>query len=73
MKKTLEYELNKYENQKKKFSATIERIEKNEENVYPQESKSMFKDYVVLVDVLIKEMTAQKDALEKDESSPKKK
>jgi hypothetical protein len=48
----INYEYEAYNNQEKKFKKIVIDIDKNKENFFPKESKSLFKEYVEVVKIL---------------------
>jgi len=48
----IDYEYEAYHNQEKKLKKIVLDINKNKENFYPKESKSLFKEYVEVVKIL---------------------
>jgi hypothetical protein len=54
-----------------RFAETVNKIDRNEENFYPKESKRLFKEYVEIVGILKDHMKSQLDDLTKDDKSSK--
>jgi len=52
-------ELKLYIIQRKKFANIIKRINKKKENFFPDESKLLFNTYIILIDVLIRELESR--------------
>jgi hypothetical protein len=67
--KRIDEEVQKYTVQSEKFKDVIDNIDKNQENFYPSESKSLFKEYIILIDALKKDMKSVKDSINKDQTS----
>jgi len=61
--KNIQEELIFYETQKKLFRDIIQRIRNNEENFYPNNSESLFLQYIETIDHLIDELIARSDDL----------
>lgn len=62
----INYEYTAYDMQDKKFRDIINNIDNNKENFYPPESKSLFKEYLIIIDVLKTEMKSVETNLKKD-------
>jgi len=50
--KNIDYEYQAYFNQEKKFKKIVIDIHNNKENFYPEESKSLFKEYIKVIKLL---------------------
>jgi hypothetical protein len=56
---TIEKELNLYEIQREKFIKIIYNIENNKEEFFPNESKNLFEEYIILIDHLIDDLKSR--------------
>lgn len=64
--KDVEYEFKAYDNQEKKFKKTVVDINKGKEGFYPNESKSLFNEYVSVIKVLKKNLKLVEKTLSKN-------
>jgi hypothetical protein len=67
----LNKEIKDYDEKIVRFAETVNKIDRNEENFYPKESKRLFKEYVEIVGILKDHMKSQLDDLTKDDKSSK--
>lgn len=65
--KDAEYEFKAYDNQEKKFKKIVVDINKGKEGFYPNESKSLFNEYVSVIKVLKKNLKLVEKTLSKNQ------
>nr|UED14383.1 hypothetical protein [Ophiocordyceps sp.] len=62
----IQFELDAYTNQKKKFKQSINNIKKGKENFYPDEAKYLWKDYIEVIKILKSNLKSMKKNLKKN-------
>lgn len=65
----IQFELEAYKNQKKKFQQSIDNIKKGKENFYPDEAKNLWKDYIEVIKSLNLNLKSMKNNLKKQDTS----
>lgn len=68
----VQFELEAYNNQKKKFQQSINNIKKSKENFYPDEAKYLWRDYIEVIKSLKFNLKSMKNNLKKQGASSNK-